>query len=102
MPDFNKILKQAKAMQSQVMKMQDELRKKEFEGISGGGMVKVVLNGSNELIALTINPEVVNPQEVEMLEDLIAAAHAAAHEKIRTVSEDAFGSLSGGLSLPGT
>jgi nucleoid-associated protein EbfC len=101
MSQINKLLKQAKAMQSQVMKMQEEMQKKEFEGISGGGMVKVVLNGSHQLVSVTINPEVVNSREVEMLEDLIAAAYAAALEKLKAISETAYGSLTGGLSVPG-
>jgi len=101
MSQMNKLLKQAKTMQSQVMKMQEEMQKKEFEGISGGGMVKVVLNGSHQLVSITINPEVVNAQEVEMLEDLIAAAYAAALEKLKAMSENAFGSLTGGISMQG-
>jgi nucleoid-associated protein EbfC len=101
MSQINKLLKQAKTMQSQVMKMQEELQKKEFEGISGGGMVKIVLNGSHQLVSVTINPEVVNAQEVEMLEDLIAAAYAAAMEQLKAISETAFGSLTGGISMPG-
>lgn len=99
MSQINKLLKQAKTMQSQVMKMQEELQKKEFEGISGGGMVKVVLNGTHRITSIKINPEVVNPQEVEMLEDLITAAYAAAFEKVKEMSETAYGSLTGGLSL---
>jgi DNA-binding YbaB/EbfC family protein len=101
MSQINKLLKQAKTMQSQVMKMQEELQKKEFEGISGGGMVKVVINGSHQLVSVTINPEVVNAGEVEMLEDLITAAYAAAFEKLKGMSETAYGSLTGGISIPG-
>ena len=101
MSQINKLLKQAQKMQSQVAKMQEEMQKKEFEGASGGGMVKVVLNGANQLVAIKINPEVVNPQEIEMLEDLIIAAHSAAMEKLKETSETAYGSLTGGLALPG-
>ena len=101
MSQINKLLKQAKTMQSQVMKMQGDLQKKEFEGISGGGMVKVILNGAHQLVAITISPEVVNPQDVEMLEDLVSAAYASALEKLHATSESAYGSLTGGLSVPG-
>jgi nucleoid-associated protein EbfC len=101
MSQMNKLLKQAKSMQAQMMKMQEEMQKKEFEGQSGGGMVKVVLNGANQLVSITINPEVVNPQEKEMLEDLIIAAHSAAMEKVKEVSDTAYGSLTGGLGIPG-
>ena len=101
MSQINKLLKQAQKMQSQVIKMQEGMQKKEFEGTSGGGMVKVVLNGSNQLVSIKINSEVVNPQEVEMLEDLITAAYSAAMEKLKEMSENAYGSLTGGLTLPG-
>lgn len=98
---MNKLLKQAQKMQSQVMKAQEELQKKEFEGVAGGGMVKVVLNGKNELVTLKINPEVVDPDDVEMLEDLLMAAHKAAAEQVKEASDSTFGSISGGMGMPG-
>jgi nucleoid-associated protein EbfC len=101
MSQLNKLLKQAQKMQAQVMKMQEDLKKQEFDGTAGGGMVKIVLNGSNELVSLKINPEVVNPQETEMLEDLIVAAYTAALQKLKETSDSAMGSVTGGLSLPG-
>jgi len=101
MSQMNKLLKQAKSMQTQMMKMQEEMQKKEFEGQSGGGMVKVVLNGSNQLVSIKINPEVVNPQETEMLEDLIIAAHSSAMKRVKEMSDTAYGSLTGGLAIPG-
>ena len=99
--NINKILKQAQQMQSRVMKMQEEMQKKEFEGTSGGGMVKIVLNGANQLVSIKINPEVVLPAEVEMLEDLIVAAHANAAEQLKTQSDAAYGAMTGGLKIPG-
>jgi len=99
--NLNKILKQAQKMQAQVMKAQEEFQKKEIEGTAGGGMVKVVLNGANEMVSIKINPEVVDPKEVEMLEDLIVAAHANALEKIKEMSDSTFGSITGGMGLPG-
>jgi DNA-binding YbaB/EbfC family protein len=99
--NINKILKQAQKMQAQVMKMQEEIQKKDFEGTAGGGMVKVVLSGTNELRSISINPEVVNPAEVEMLEDLIVAAHANAAEKLKSQTDAAYGSMTGGLGIPG-
>ena len=66
-------MKQAQKLQSQVMQMQQDLQKKEFEGTAGGGMVKTVINGAQEIVSVTINPDVVDPQDVEMLEDLIVA-----------------------------
>jgi DNA-binding YbaB/EbfC family protein len=98
---LNKILKQAQKMQAQVMKAQEEMQKQEVEGTAGGGMVKVFLNGTNELVSIKINPEAVDPQDVEMLEDLIVAAHANALEKVKAMSESTFGNITGGLNIPG-
>ncbi len=95
------LMKQAQKMQAQVMKAQEDLQKIEVEGTAGGGMVKVTLTGSNELVSIKINPEVVDPKDVEMLEDLIVAAHANALEKIKSMSESTFGSITGGLNIPG-
>jgi DNA-binding YbaB/EbfC family protein len=95
------LMKQAQKMQSQVMKAQEDLQKLEVEGTAGGGMVKVTLTGSNELVSIKINPEVVDPKEVEMLEDLIVAAHANALEKIKSTSESKFGNITGGMNIPG-
>jgi DNA-binding YbaB/EbfC family protein len=101
MKNMNKLLKQAQKMQTQVVKAQEELQRKQYEGAAGGGMVKVVLNGKNELVSIKINPEVVDPQDVEMLEDLIVAAHAGALEAAKGESESVFGSIQSGLGLPG-
>jgi DNA-binding YbaB/EbfC family protein len=84
-----------------MMKAQEDLQKKEVEGSAGGGMVKVVLNGANQLVSIKIDPEVVDPKDVEMLEDLIVAAHSNAMEKIKEISESTFGSITSGMSLPG-
>ena len=81
--NINKLLKQAQKMQSQMMQAQQELQKKEFEGTAGGGMVKVVMNGAQELVLVSINKEVVDPDDVEMLEDLIIAAVKNVQEKIK-------------------
>ncbi len=95
------LMKQAQKMQAQVMKAQEDLQKLEVEGTAGGGMVKVKMTGSNELVSIKINPEVVDPKEVEMLEDLIVAAHANALEKIKSMSDSTFGSITGGMNIPG-
>ncbi|NLE02164.1 MAG: YbaB/EbfC family nucleoid-associated protein [Fibrobacter sp.] len=99
--NMSKLLKQAQKMQAQVLKAQEDLQKQEIEGSAGGGMVKVVLNGANQLVSIKINPEVVDPKEVEMLEDMIVAAHANAMEKVKEMSESTFGSITGGLNIPG-
>jgi hypothetical protein len=99
--DLNKLLKQAQKMQSQVMKAQEDFKKQEVEGTAGGGMVTLKLNGANDLLSIKINPEVVDPQDIEMLEDLIVAAYASAQEKIKALSDSTFGSLTSGMNLPG-
>ncbi len=99
--NISKLLKQAQKVQAQVMKAQEDLQKKEVEGPAGGGVVKVVLNGANQLVSIKIDPEVVDPKDVEMLEDMIMAAHANALEKIKEMSESTFGNITGGMNIPG-
>ncbi|MBD3319946.1 MAG: YbaB/EbfC family nucleoid-associated protein [Chitinivibrionales bacterium] len=99
--NINKLLKQAQKMQSQMMKAQEELHQKQIEGTSGGGMVKVVLNGANELISISLNKEAVDPDDVEMLEDLIVAAFTNAQEQIKELSQDTFGNMNAGMNIPG-
>ena len=81
--NMNKLLKQAQKMQAQMMKAQEDFQKQEFEGTAGGGMVSLKLSGSNELVSISINPEAVDPDDVEMLEDLIVAAFTNAQEKVK-------------------
>ena len=99
--NMNKMLKQAQKMQAQMMKAQEELNNKEIEGTAGGGMVKVVLNGAQELKSVALDPEVVDPDDVEMLEDLIIAAFQNAQEKVKEMSDSAFGGLTSGMNIPG-
>lgn len=99
--NVNKMLKQAQKMQAELMKAQENMNKEEVEGTSGGGMVKVVLNGAQELQSVSLNPEVVDPDDVEMLEDLIMAAFQNAQEKVKELSNSAFGSLTKGMNIPG-
>jgi nucleoid-associated protein EbfC len=99
--DLSKLLKQAQKMQSQVMKAQDDFKKQEVEGTAGGGMVTLKINGANELLSIKINPEVVDPDDVEMLEDLIVAAFTSAQEKIKALSDSTFGAITSGMNIPG-
>ena len=99
--NINKIMKQAQKLQAQVLQAQQELQKKEFEGTAGGGMVKTVVNGAQEIVSIAINREVVDPNDVEMLEDLIVASIKNAQEEIKAASDATFGSLSGQLPIPG-
>lgn len=99
--DLNKMLKQAQKMQSQMLKAQDEFKKQEVEGTAGGGMVMLKLNGANELVSIKIKPEAIDPDDAEMLEDLIVAAFTNAQEKLKTASDSTFGAITGGLNIPG-
>lgn len=94
------LLKQAQQMQAQLEKMQEELAQKTVEGISGGGMVKVVLNGHGTMLSITIDPDQIKPEEKVILEDLIVAAHNKAKEKLGDQSAAGLKQLTNGLSLP--
>jgi len=95
------MMKQVQQMQAKMQQMQDELAKLEVEGTSGGGMVKVVSNGKNEIVSITIDPEVVDKDDVEMLQDLIAAAVNQARQKVQEVQQEQMSSITGGLNIPG-
>ena len=88
-------------MQQDLMKAQEELANKIVEGTSGGGMIKVEMNGKNQILTVKIDPEVVDPNDVEMLEDLIIAALNEAQEKVAKSSESEMGKLTGGMNIPG-
>ena len=98
---MNKLLKQAQQMQAQMMKAQEKLKETEVEGSAGGGMVKVRMNGGNEVVGVSIDPEVVDPKECEMLEDLIVAAIKNAQEKVAEITNSAMGNVTGGMNIPG-
>ncbi|MBI3098698.1 MAG: YbaB/EbfC family nucleoid-associated protein [Planctomycetes bacterium] len=99
--DIGAIAKQAQAMQRQIAKVQEGLRDRVVDGEAGGGMVKAFVNGQQELISVTIEKEVVNPQEIDMLQDLIVAAVTVAMKKAKELSEKEMQKVTGGLSLPG-
>ncbi len=99
--NMNQMLKQAKKMQEQMMKMQEEMEEKVYEVASGGGAVKVKVSGKRELMEIKINPDVVDPDDVEMLEDLIMAAVNEGLRKADASSSDEFSKLTGGLNIPG-
>ena len=95
------MLKQAQKMQQDMLKMQQELQEKEYRASAGGGAVSAAVNGKHELLSLTIDPETVDPDDVEMLQDMIVAA---VNEAMRAADTDAAGamqSLTGGLGLGG-
>jgi nucleoid-associated protein EbfC len=96
--DIQKMVKQAQEMQE---KLQAEMAALRVEGTSGGGMVTVVLNGQKNLVSLRIDPEVVNKDDVDMLQDLITAAFNDANTRVDETLSQKLGSLGAGLKIPG-
>jgi DNA-binding YbaB/EbfC family protein len=94
-------MKQAKKMQERIGQLQQELEKRTIEAQAGGGMVRVVVNGKFEIISLKIEKEVVNPEDVEMLQDLIAAAVNEGIRKAQEMTSQEMAKITGGLSIPG-
>jgi nucleoid-associated protein EbfC len=99
--NFNTIMKQAKKMQEKMGQLQKELETKTVEAQAGGGMVRVVVNGKYEIVSLKIEKEVVNPEDIEMLQDLIAAAVNEGIRKAQEMSASEMGKITGGLNIPG-
>ena len=95
------MMKQVQQMQAKMEEMQAELEKTVVEASAGGGMVTVVANGKNEIISVTIDPEVVDKEDVEMLQDLIVAAVNQAHQKVQELQSEQMSGLTGGLKIPG-
>ena len=100
MGNMSQMIKQAQAMQAKMMQAQEELKQARVEGSAGGGMVSATVNGQGELVSLKLTPEVVNPDDIEMLEDLILAAVSDAANKAREMMESRMGALTGGMKLP--
>src|SRR3954468_17883284 len=100
MADIMKILQQAQEMQGKFQKMQEELQHVTVTGGSGGGMVTVEVSGTGQLKKLKLDPSVVNPADIEMLEDLIVVAVGDAQQKAQKAAQDEMGKLTGGLNLP--
>lgn len=96
-PDMREIMKQAQQMQEQLAKTQAELAERRFEGSAGGGMVKAVVTGGPELVELEISPEVVDPDDIEMLQDLVVAAVRQAMDEAARATSEELGGLTGGL-----
>ncbi len=98
---MGELMKQMQAMQAKMEQMQEELAEKKIEASSGGGMVRVVANGKQEILEIKIDPEVVNPDDIEMLEELILAAVNQAREKASELQMEGLSGLTGGLKIPG-
>lgn len=93
------LMRQAQEMQRRMAKIQEELAEKTVEAAAGGGMVRCVVNGKQEILSLTIDPEVVNPDDVEMLQDLVVAAVSEAIKKSQEMVAEEMGKVAGGLGL---
>ena len=95
------IMKQAQMIQQKMARLQEEATQKTAEATSGGGAVSVTVNGKNEIISLSIKKEAVDPDDVEMLQDLIVAAVNEAMKKVHSELSDEMSKITGGMSIPG-
>ncbi len=98
---MNKYMQQAREIQARLAKAQEELNKMVIEVSSGGGVVKVSITGQQKLLSIKISPEVVNPEDVQMLEDLVLTAVNEAIAKVQEAAAKQLGALTGGLKIPG-
>ena len=101
MPNMGKLMKQAQQLQSKMAKMQEELSEKTVEASAGGGMVVAVANGKQELVSIQIEKEVIDPDDAEMLHDLIMAAVNDALNRAKEMMNEEMGKLTQGMNIPG-
>lgn len=101
MKGFGNMMKEAQRLQQQMLALQEEIGKRAVEATAGGGMVTVKANGKQELLAVKIDPEVINKDDAQMLEDLVLAACNEALRKSRELVQQELGKLTGGLKIPG-
>jgi len=101
MKGMNDLVRQAQVMQKKIAKIQEELAEKIVEATSGGGMVTVTATGSQEIKSVKIDPAVVDPNDVTLLEDLVLAAVNEAQKKARDMMESEMGAVTGGFKMPG-
>ena len=95
------IMKQAQQMQQKMARMQEELQSREIEASAGGGMVTATVNGAQQLVALKVEPSVVDPEDVEMLQDLVLAAVNEAIKKSQAMAQEEMSKITGGMNIPG-
>ncbi len=95
------MMKQIQQMQAKMEEMQAKLEEAEVEATAGGGMVTVVMNGKHSIKSVKIDPEVVDPEDVEMLQDLVLAAVNQANEKVQEMQSEQMSGLTGGMNIPG-
>ena len=100
MGNMSGMMKKVQKLQTEMQKMQEELKKRTIEVSAGGGAVKVVMNGEKQVQGLTIDPAAVDPEDVEMLQDLISAAFNEALKKVDDMMASEMGKLTSGLNIP--
>ncbi|MBO5226530.1 MAG: YbaB/EbfC family nucleoid-associated protein [Ruminococcus sp.] len=98
---MNAMIRQAQKMQDQITELQEDIEGREFTATAGGGAVEIVVTGKKTVKALTIKPEVVDPEDIEMLQDLIISAFNEAVGAVETTTETEMSKITGGVSLPG-
>jgi nucleoid-associated protein EbfC len=98
---FGNLMKEAQRLQQQMQELQDQVAQKKVQATAGGGMVAVEANGRQELVSVKIDPEVINKDDAQMLEDLVLAACNEALRKSRELVQQELGKLTGGLKIPG-
>ncbi|KUO49636.1 MAG: nucleoid-associated protein [Desulfitibacter sp. BRH_c19] len=101
MANMGKMMKQVQKMQADMKKMQAEMETRTLEATAGGGAVKVIANGKQEILSIVISPEAVDPEDVEMLQDMILAAVNEALQKTQEMMQEEMQKITGGLSIPG-
>jgi len=101
MKGMGKMMKQAQKLQADMLRLQEEMAEKIVETTSGGGMVRVVANGRQQVVSIEIEKEVIDPDDVEMLQDLILAAVNDAIVKSQEMVSDGMSKLTGGMNIPG-
>ena len=100
-PNMGQLMKQAQQFQTRMAKLQEDLADKTVEASAGGGMVTVVVNGKQEIVSINIDPEVIDPEDREMLQDLILAAVNDGLSKAKEMINEEMGKLTGGMNIPG-
>jgi nucleoid-associated protein EbfC len=100
MKNLSGLMKQAQQMQAKMQEMQTRLEGMEVEGVAGAGLVTVTLNGKGDLRRIKIDPKLADPADVEMLEDLIVAAHGTAKQKMEAAAAEEMQKITGGMQLP--
>lgn len=99
--NMNQMIKQAQKMQDQITELQENIEEREFSATAGGGAVEVVITGKKTIKSLSIKPEVVDPEDIDMLQDLIISAVNEAINNVETTTEAEMSKITGGVSIPG-